>query len=97
MFDCAGRLACRALWLLFLLEYKRVCKSAVTNTQSRYCYLVFSRFSEGWAPFSQKGFNLEQFIIGISIPALLPFFMEEIIYFRFQIGVWDVVLVGGQV
>ena len=32
MFDRAGRLACRALWLLFLLEYKRVCKSAVTNT-----------------------------------------------------------------
>ena len=43
VFDCAGRLACRALGLLFLLEYKRVHKSAVTNTQSRYCY--FSRFS----------------------------------------------------
>ena len=54
VFDCAGRLACRALWLLFLLEYKRVRKSAVTNTQSRYCYLLFSRFSKGWVPFSQK-------------------------------------------
>ena len=32
VFDCAGCLACRALGLLFLLEYKRVRKSAVTNT-----------------------------------------------------------------
>ena len=59
VFDCAGRLACRALWLLFLLEYKRVRKSAVINTQSRYCYLLFSRFSKGWVPFSQKGFDLK--------------------------------------
>ena len=35
VFDCAGRLACRALGLLFLLEYKRVHQSAVTNKQSR--------------------------------------------------------------
>ena len=41
VFDCAGHLACRVLWLLFLLEYKRVRKSAVTKTQSRYCYLFF--------------------------------------------------------
>ena len=34
--------------------------------------------------------------MGISIPALLPFFMAEIINFRFRISVWDV-LVGGQV
>ena len=54
IFDCTGRLACRVLWLLFLLEYKRVRKSAVTNTLSRYSYLFFSRFSESWAPFSQK-------------------------------------------
>ena len=32
--DCAGPLACRALWLLFLLEYKRVHKSAETNMPS---------------------------------------------------------------
>ena len=29
VFDCAGRLACQALWLLFLLEFKRVRKSAI--------------------------------------------------------------------
>ena len=59
VFDCAGHLACQALWLLFLFEYKRMRKSAVINMQSRYCYLFFSRFSESWGPFSQKGFNLE--------------------------------------
>ena len=41
VFDCAGRLACQALWLLFLLEYKRVRKSAVTNTQLRYSYFFW--------------------------------------------------------
>ena len=57
VFDCAGGLACRALWLLFLLDYKRVCKSAVTNRIIVTC--SFSRFSKSWAPFFQKGFNLE--------------------------------------
>ena len=33
VFDCAGGLAYRALWLLFLLESKRVRKSVVTNRQ----------------------------------------------------------------
>ena len=37
VFDYAGRLACRALWLPFLLDYKKVRKSAVTNMQSHYC------------------------------------------------------------
>ena len=58
VFDCAGRLACRALWLLFLLESKRVHKSAVTNTQSRYCYLFFSRFSEGWSLIGTRDYFL---------------------------------------
>ena len=63
MFDCSGRLECRALWLLFLLECKRVRKSAVTNTQSLYCYLFFLRLSESWAPLSPKGLTWNSLLL----------------------------------
>ena len=63
VFDYAGRLACRALWLLFLLEYKRVRKSTVTNTQLRYCYLFFSWFSENWAHSPKKGLTWNSLLL----------------------------------
>ena len=47
-------------------------KSCVTNKQLP---LFSPGFSESWSPFSQNGLNLEQFVLDIFIPGLLPFFL----------------------
>ena len=75
MFDGAGRLACRKLRLLFLPEYERMLKSRVTNTQSCYCHLFSSRFSESWSPFSKNGLNLEEFVMEAFYPNVCCHFL----------------------
>ena len=39
--------------------------------------------SSRWSPFSQGGLNLEEFIIDVHIPSLLPFFVKEFIDYSF--------------
>ena len=55
------------------------------------------RFLEGSFPFSQSGLDLKEFIVGVIIPALLPFYMKEFIDFGLQVNVWNPEFVGGQI
>ena len=63
----------------------------MTNVQSGYYYL----FSESWSPFSQSELNLEEFIVDVIIPALLPFCVKEFIDFGFQVSIWNPEFVEG--
>ena len=45
MFNSAVCLTCYTPWLFLLFEYKRVCKSCVTNAQTRQYYFFLSGFS----------------------------------------------------
>ena len=46
------------------------------NAQSGYNDVFFS-FFKSWSPFSQGGLNLEEFIVDVIIPPLLPFCVKE--------------------
>ena len=73
MFNCASCLTRQTLWLWFLLQYESMSKPCMTNAQSGYNDLFSSRCSKSWSPFSQGGLNLEEFIIDVYVPSLLPF------------------------
>ena len=62
----------------------------MTNAQSGYNDLFSFRRSKSRSPFSQGGLNLEEFIIDVHVPSLLPFFVKEFTDYRFQIerGWW---------
>ena len=47
--------------------------------------------------FSQSGFDPEEFIVDVVIPALLPVCMKESINFRFQFSIWNFEFVRGWV
>ena len=79
----------QTLWLWFLFQYESVSKPGMTNAQSGYNDLFSSRCSKSWSPLSQCGQNLEEFIIDIHVPSLLPFFVKGITDYRFQIGIWN--------
>ena len=83
MFNSAGCLTCYILRLLFLIEYKGVCKSCVTNRLSEYSDLFFFGFSKSRSSFSQSEFDQEEFIVDIVISALLLFCMKESLNFSF--------------
>ena len=87
MFNSARHLTCQTLWLLFLFQYERVSKSCMTNVQSKYYDLFSSWFSESWSSFYQSGLDIEVFIVGVIIPALLPFCVKECIDFGFQVSI----------
>ena len=61
----------------------------MTNEQSGYNDLFASRCSESWSPFSQGGLNLEEFIMDVHVPLLLPFLVKEFTDCRFHIGIWN--------
>ena len=61
----------------FLFQHESVSKPCMTNPHLRYNNLFSSRCSKGWSPFSQGGLNLEEFIIDVHVPSLLPFFVKE--------------------
>ena len=44
--------------------------------------------------FSQCGLDLEEFILDVIIPLLLPFCLTEFIDFGFQVGMWNLEFVG---
>ena len=77
VFNGARHLTCQTLWLLFLLQYERVSKPCITNVQLGYYDLFSSWFSESWFPFSQNGLDLEEFIVDVIIPALLPYLKNK--------------------
>ena len=41
--------------------------------------MISSRFSQSWSPFSKSGLNLEEFIVDVIAPLLLPFCVKEFI------------------
>ena len=59
----------------------------MTNVQSGYSNLFSSRFSKSWSPSSPNGFDLEEFIVDVIIPALLLFCQKKFIDFGFQVCV----------
>ena len=61
----------------------------MTNVQSGYNDLFSSQCSKSWSPFSQSGLNLEEFIMDVHVPSLLPFCVKEFTDCRFQIGIWN--------
>ena len=72
-----------------LFEYKRVCKSCVTNPESRYSDLFFFGFSECWSPnvcLIKKSY-IEKLVIFCVF--FLAFSLKKSIYFRFQIRIWN--------
>ena len=79
----------QTLGLWFLFQYESVSKPCMTNAQSGYNDLFSSRCFKSWSPFSQGGLNLEEFIIDVHVPSLLPFFVKEFTDYRFQIGIWN--------
>ena len=97
MFNGVRCLACQTLWWLSLLEYKRMSETCVANLQSRYNDLFLSWFSEGWSPFSQSGLYLEEFVVYVVIPALLPFCKKEFIDLGFQVSIQNGDMVGAQI
>ena len=95
VFNSARRLTWRTLWLFFLFQNERVSKFCVTNAQSGYNDLLSSWFSESWSPFFKSGLDLEEFIVDVIIPALLPFCeMEFVAPFDIVAGVLQVVTFG---
>ena len=54
-------------------------------------------FLKAGLPFSLSGLYLEEFIVGVIIPALLPFCVKEFIDFGFQVSIWNPELVEGQI
>ena len=50
----------------------------MTNAQSEYNDLFSSRCSKSWSPFSLGGLNLEEFIMDVHVPSLLPFCVKEL-------------------
>ena len=56
----------------------------MTNAQSGYNDSFSSRCSKSWSPFSQSGLNLEEFIIDVHVPSLLPFLVKEFTDYRFS-------------
>ena len=85
MFNGADCLTCQTLWLLLLLGYKRVSKPCATNVHSGYSNLFSSWFSKSQSLFAQSGLDLEEFIVNVIIPELLPFYKKEFVDFGFQI------------
>ena len=77
VFNCSSCLIHQTLWLWFLLQYKSVRKPCMTNAQLGYNDLFSSQCSKSWSPFSKGGLNLEEFIMDVHVPLLLPFFMKE--------------------
>ena len=69
MFNSIGCLTCCGC------SCKWVCKSCVTNAQSKYSGLFPFRHSESYFPFSLHWYNKD--IMHVIIPASLPFCMEE--------------------
>ena len=86
MFNGARRLTCETLWLLFLCQKQRVSKPCMTNVQSWYNGLFSSWFSQRWSLFSRNGQDLLEFIVGVIIPALLPFCVKEILGILFMLS-----------
>ena len=79
-FDCAGRFGMSSTVVCCsCLSIKRVRKSAVTNTQSRYCLLaLFAIFERLGCHSSQKGFDLKLFYCWYFLfQRCWHFFMEE--------------------
>ena len=95
MFNSVKCLACQTLWQLLLLKYQRMSGICVANLQSRYNDLFLSWFSEGWFLFSQNGLYLEEFVVNIVIPALLPFCKKEF-DLGFQVSIQNGDIVGAQ-
>ena len=50
----------------------------MTNLRSGYNDLFSSWFSQSWSPFSQIGLDLEEFIVDVIVPSLLPFCVKEV-------------------
>ena len=96
VFNGARRLTRQTLWLLFLFQYEKVSKLCMTNSQSGYFDLFSSWFSKSWSPFFQSGLGLEEFIVDVIIPALLPFCVKEFIDFGFQVSIWNPEYVGSR-
>ena len=61
----------------------------MTNAQLGYNDLFSSRCSKSWSPFSQGGLNLEEFIMDVYLPSLLPVCVKEFTDCHFQIGIWN--------
>ena len=57
----------------------------MTNVQAIYSDLFSSWFSKGGSPFSQSGLDLEEFIVYVIIPVLLPFCVKEFIILGFKL------------
>ena len=83
--------------VLFLFQYERVYKPCMTNAQSGYNGLFSSWFSENWSLFSQRGLDLEEFIVDVIIPALLSFWIKEFVDFGFQVSIRNLEFVGDQI
>ena len=95
VFNGARRLTCQTLWLWFLFHYEKVSMLYETNVQSGYNDLFSSWFYQSSFPFSQSELDLKEFIVGVIIPALLPFCVNEFIDFGFQVSIWNPEFVRG--
>ena len=60
-------------------------------------YDLFSWFSDSWSLFTESVLDLEEFILYVIIPALLPFCVKEFVNFEFQVSIWDPEYIGGGV
>ena len=92
MFNGARCLTGQTLWLSSLFQDERV-KLRMTNAQSRYNNL----FSQRSSPFFQSGLDLEEFIVDVIIPLLLPFCVKELIDCGFQVSIENPEFVRGQI
>ena len=74
----------------------------MTNVQLGYNdlqlgYNDFLIFFQCWSPLSQSWLNLEEFIVDVIAPSLLPFFVKEFINCWFQVSIWNPGFIGGQI
>ena len=64
-------------------------ETCVANPQLRYNDLFLTWLSEGWSLFSQSGLYLEEFVVNIVMPVLLPFCKKEFIDLGSQVSIWN--------
>ena len=69
----------------------------MNNVQLEYYDMFSFWFSVRFSSFSKSGLDLEEFIVDVIIPALLPFCMKEFIDFGFQVSVWNPKIVRSQI
>ena len=82
---------------LSIKEWVSIVRSTHNRDLVTYSDLFSSWFSESRFPFFQSGLDLEKFIVDVIIPGLLPFCVNEFIYIEFQVSVWNLKFVGGQI